>query len=154
MLKSPSEKGFQLDTSWDRNGKQQPALKSHILNSCYERLSGQLVKNEESDAGRTYIAADFMGSRSPPHGKVGRSTMAKLHLSCALVSNGDDDNDNDNDNNDDDGDKDNDDDGDNKVQVPPELCNALYKQWKLLFTPRRMHLLKVAPRLLYKSYSH
>ena len=101
------------------------------------------MKNEESDLGPTYIAADFMGSRSP-RGKVGRSTMAKLHLSCALVSNGDDDNDKDND----------DDDGDDKVQVPPELWNALYKQWKELFAPRRMHLLKVAPRLLYKSYSH
>ena len=107
------------------------------------------MKNEESDAGPTYIAADFMGSQSP-RGKVGRSTMAKLHLSCALVSNGDD---KDNDNDDDGGDKNNDDDGDNKVQVPPELWNALYKQWKELFAPRRMHLLKVAPRLLYISYS-
>ena len=87
--------------------------------------------------------------------------MAKLHLSCALVSNGDDDNGKDKDDYDDDGDKDNDDDGDkdnddygdNKVQVPPELYNALHKQWKELFAPRRMHLLKVAPRLLYKSYS-
>ena len=110
------------------------------------------MKNEESDLGRTYIAADFMGSRSP-RGKVGRSTMAKLHLSCALVSNEDDDDNKDNDDDDDDGDKDNDDDGDNKVQVPPELYNALHKQWKELFAPRRMHLIKVAPRLLYKSYS-
>ena len=97
-----------------------------------------------------------MGSQSP-RGKVGRSTMAKLHLSCALVSNDDDHDDNkdngDDDDEDDDDEKDNDDDGDNKVQLPPELCNALYKHVKELFTPGRMHLLKVAPRLLYKSYS-
>ena len=55
-------------------------------------MSGQRLKNEESDLGPTYIAADFMGSQSP-RGKVGRSTMAKLHLSCALVSNDDDDDD-------------------------------------------------------------
>ena len=47
-------------------------------------MSGQRLKNEESDLGPTYIAADFMGSQSP-RGKVGRSTMAKLHLSCAVV---------------------------------------------------------------------
>ena len=46
-------------------------------------MSGQRLKNEESDLGPTYIAADFMGSQSP-RGKVGRSTMAELHLSCAL----------------------------------------------------------------------
>ena len=45
-----------------------------------------------------------MGSQSP-RGKVGRSTMAKLHLSCALVSNDDDDDDDE----DDDNNKDNDD---------------------------------------------
>ena len=59
-------------------------------------MSGQRLKNEESDLGPTYIAADFMGSQSP-RGKVGRSTMAKLHLSCALVSNDDGDNNKDND---------------------------------------------------------
>ena len=47
-------------------------------------MSGQRLKNEESDLGPTYITADFMGSQSP-RGKVGRSTMAKLHLSCAVV---------------------------------------------------------------------
>ena len=77
-------------------------------------MSGQRLKNEESEAGPTYIAADFMGSQSP-RGKVGRSTMAKLHLSCALVSNDDDDDD----------DKDNDDDEDddnNKDNDDEELC--------------------------------
>ena len=76
-------------------------------------MSGQRLKNEESDLGRTYIAADFMGSQSP-RGKVGRSTMAKLHLSCALVSNDDDDDDKDND---DDEDDDNNEDNDDE-----ELC--------------------------------
>ena len=73
-------------------------------------MSGQRLKNEESEAGPTYIAADFMGSQSP-RGKVGRSTMAKLHLSCALVSNDDDDDDDDNDDDEDDEDDKDDKDG-------------------------------------------
>ena len=86
-------------------------------------MSGQRLKNEESEAGPTYIAADFMGSQSP-RGKVGRSTMAKLHLSCALVSNDDDDDDADNDDDEDgddnkDNDDDEDDDEDNDYE---ELC--------------------------------
>ena len=111
------------------------------------------MKNEESDLGPTYIAADFMGSRSP-RGKVGRSTMAKLHLSCALVSNGDDDNDKDNDNDDDDGDKDNDDDGDNKVQVPPELNNARKSSGRSFSHLGECICSKLLQDYIYKSYSH